>query len=104
VEPVVDKTVYEQIAQNEDLHYLFDNSKRDNYTLRCLEYSLTLGIGLYDDRKMATGAYNEVGDGNHVAMIVSSNDELVEWGQKKYDRYLEQSVDPKNLSCNLQYF
>ena len=66
--------------------------------MRCLEDSLTLGIGLYDDRKVAIGAYNEVGDGNHVAMIVSSNDELVEWGQKKYDRYLEQSVDPMNFS------
>ncbi|AGB37104.1 helix-turn-helix transcriptional regulator [Natronococcus occultus] len=98
VEPIVDSTVYERIAQNEDLHYLLDNSKRDNYTLRCLEDSLTLGIGLYDDRKVAIGAYNEVGDGNHVAMIVSSNDELVEWATKKYERYREQSVDPMDPS------
>jgi predicted transcriptional regulator len=99
VEPVVDSTVHERIVQNENLHYLLDNSKRNNYTLRCLEESLTLGIGLYDDRKVAIGAYNEVGNGNHVAMIVSSNDELVEWATKKYERYREQSVDPMDPSC-----
>ncbi|WP_394743103.1 helix-turn-helix transcriptional regulator [Natronococcus roseus] len=95
VEPIVDRTVCKQIVQNDSLHYLLDNSKRDNYTLRCLEESLTLGIGLYDDRKVAIGAYNEVGDGNHVAMILSSNDELIEWGRRKYERYREQSADPR---------
>jgi predicted transcriptional regulator len=102
VEPIVDSTVHERIAQNEDLHYLLDNSKRDNYTLRCLEKSLTLGIGLYDDRKVAIGAYNEVGDGNHIAMIVSSSDELIEWATKKYERYREQSVDPMDPSCETE--
>jgi predicted transcriptional regulator len=100
VEPIVDRIVHKRIAQNEDLHYLLDNSKRDNYTLRCLEESLTLGIGLYDDRKVAIGAYNEVGDGNHVAVIISSNDELIEWAKKKYESYREQSVDPIDPSHN----
>lgn len=94
VEPIVDATVHKRIAQDEDLHYLLNNSKHDNYTLTRLESSLTVGIGLYDDRKVAIGAYNEVGDGNHVAVIISSNDELIEWATKKYKSYREQSVDP----------
>lgn len=98
LEPIVDASVHERIVQDEDLWYLFDNSEYDNYTLTRLEEPLTLGIGLYDDRKVAVGAYNEVGDGNHVAVIISSNDELIEWATEKYEYYRKQSIDPVDPS------
>ncbi|WP_331232275.1 transcriptional regulator FilR1 domain-containing protein [Natronorarus salvus] len=98
LEPIVDASVYERISQDENLWYLFDNSEHENYTLTRLEEPLTLGIGLYDDRKVAVGAYNEIGDGNHVAVIISSNDELIEWANKKYKYYRQQSIDPVDPS------
>jgi predicted transcriptional regulator len=42
---------------------------------------------LYDDRKVAIGAYNKTGDGNHIAMLLSSNTALVEWGTKLCKSY-----------------
>ncbi|WP_227777940.1 hypothetical protein [Haladaptatus pallidirubidus] len=44
-----------------------------------LDRSHTLGIGIYDERKVAIGAYNQFGRGQHIAMIVSTDDRVVEW-------------------------
>nr|WP_256487822.1 transcriptional regulator FilR1 domain-containing protein [Haladaptatus sp. AB618] len=52
-----------------------------------MEEPQTLGIGLYDDRKVAVAAYNEDGNGRHIAMIISSNDQLVDWGSELYESY-----------------
>lgn len=94
LEPVVDASVYEQICANEDFHYLLDNSEYDRYTLSRLENSLTLGIGLYDKRKIAIGAYNEVGEGNHIAVLISEHEDLIEWGTKVYETYREEALPP----------
>lgn len=92
LEPIVDASVYEQICNNEDFHYLLDNSDYEQYTLSRLKESLTLGIGLYDDRKVAIGAYNEVGDGNHIAVLISTHEDLIKWGMDVYNSYREQAV------------
>ena len=89
---IIDASVYDKISQNEELHYLLDTSQYGHYNLSRLEESLTLGIALYDDRKVAVGAYNEVGKGQYVAIIISSNDELVEWGTNVYNFYRRQAV------------
>lgn len=97
LEPIVDASVYEQIRANEDFHYLLDNSAYESYTLSRLEHSLTLGIGLYDDRKIAVGAYNEIGEGNHVAVIISSHEDLIEWGTTVYETHKEQALSPDRV-------
>lgn len=91
-EGIIDASVHEKIAGNEDLHYLLDTSSYDHYDLLRLEESLTLGIGLYDSQKIAVGAYNEVGEGQHVAVIISSNEELIDWGIETYNSYREQTI------------
>lgn len=96
LEPIVDASVYERICNNEDFHYLLDNSDYERYTLSRLEESLTLGIGLYDDRKVAIGAYNEVGDGNHIAVLISTHEDLIEWGTKIYETYRQEALPPAN--------
>lgn len=90
-EGIIDTSVHEKIAENEDLHYLLDTSQYDHYNLLRLETPLTLGIGLYDTQKIAIGAYNEEGDGQHVAVIITSNEELIEWGIETYEFYREQA-------------
>lgn len=94
LEPIVDASVYETICTNDDFHYLFDNSAYERYTLSRLEDSLTLGIGLYDERKIAIGAYNEVGEGNHIAVLISEHEDLIEWGTKIYETYREEALPP----------
>lgn len=94
LEPIVDASVYETICANDDFHYLLDNSTYERYTLSRLEESLTLGIGLYDERKIAIGAYNEVGEGNHIAVLISTHDDLIEWGTEVYQTYREQALPP----------
>ena len=94
LEPVVDASVYEEICDNDDFHYLLNNSEYERYTLSRLEDSLTLGIGLYDDRKIAIGAYNEVGEGNHIAVLISSHEDLIAWGEDVYQTYREQALPP----------
>jgi predicted transcriptional regulator len=56
-----------------------------------LEDSQTLGIGVYDKRKIAVAAYNEVGSGNNIAMIISTNDSFVDWGIDLYNSYREKA-------------
>lgn len=92
---VIDASVYEHICKRDDLHFLFDNDTHDHYQLLRLEESLTLGIGLYDNRKVAIGAYNETGDGNHIAVIISAHDELIEWGTAVFNYYRERAVRPE---------
>lgn len=94
LEPIVDASVYEHICQTGDFHYLLDNAKHNRYTLRRLEETLTLGIGLYDDRKVAVGAYNDVGEGNHVAVIISTHDDLVDWGTDVYSNFQQKALPP----------
>nr|WP_282594750.1 transcriptional regulator FilR1 domain-containing protein [Halomarina salina] len=47
---------------------------------------------MYNDRKVAIGAYNETGEGDHIAMLLSSNDALVEWGSDLYEAYRTAAV------------
>jgi predicted transcriptional regulator len=70
-------------------------SKHDHYQPLYLEDSHTLGIGLYNERKAAIGAYNERGDGKHIAMVVSENPEIVEWTENLYESYREIASCPK---------
>jgi predicted transcriptional regulator len=65
------------------------HSLYEHYQPFYLEDSHTLGIGIYDDRKVAVGAYNEHGEGKHIAMIVSSNPKIVEWTNDLYNSYRE---------------
>lgn len=91
-EGIIDASVHENIAVNEDLHYLFDTAAYDHYDLLRLEESLTRGIGPYDNQKIVVGAYNEVGEGQHIAVIISSHEDLVEWGSRTYNSSREQAI------------
>ncbi|EMA55720.1 transcriptional regulator FilR1 domain-containing protein [Halococcus salifodinae] len=70
------------------------HAKCEHYQPLYLEDSHTLGIGIYDDRKVAVGAYNERGDGKHIAMIVSENPKIIEWAEDLYDTYREMAHCP----------
>jgi len=85
-EAIVDHSVYTHLHE-EGLEHFLDDSEYEHFQIGHLEESLTLGIGLYDDRKVAIGAYNETGEGDHIAMLLSSNDALVEWGSDLYETY-----------------
>ncbi|HET7324368.1 MAG TPA: transcriptional regulator FilR1 domain-containing protein, partial [Halococcus sp.] len=76
-------------------------SKYGHYQPLYLEDSHTLGIGLYDDRKVAVGAYNERGEGKHIAMIVSDNPAIVSWGEKLYNSYREIACCPHENPPNI---
>lgn len=85
-EAIVDQSVYTHLHDAELEHYLDDSDYKD-FRIGHLDNSLTLGIGLYGEGKVAIGAYNEVGEGDHIAMLISSNDDLVDWGTALYDYY-----------------
>lgn len=79
-----------------------------DYDWKCLEIfflvasdilSLTLGIGLYDERKIAIGAYNEVGEGNHIAVLISQHEDLIKWGTEIYETYREEALPPAESDC-----
>lgn len=76
-------------------------SKYDHYQPLYLDDSHTLGIGLYDERKVAVGAYNERGEGKHIAMIVSENPRIVEWGENLYNSYREIAHCPRENPPNI---
>lgn len=99
-ESVIDWSTFKEIRKNQDTAFAADESLYGNYQPRYLDYAHTLGIGLYDDRKVAVGAYNEVGDGEHIAMIVSSNDELIEWGTELYEAYRSESGHPSEPTAD----
>ena len=71
------------------------HAKCEHYQPLYLEDSHTLGIGIYDDRKVAVGAYNERGEGKHIAMIVSENPKIIEWAESLYDTYREMAHRPE---------
>lgn len=85
-EAIVDKSAYTELHK-ENLEYFLDDSEFDEFQIFRLEESLTFGIGLYDDRKVAVGTYNETGEGDHIAMLLSTNDALVEWGVDLFNSY-----------------
>lgn len=91
-EIIFDWPTFVKIANTNDTHYILDSLDLSDYDIYALDYAHTLGIGIYDDRRVAIGAYNESGNGNHVAMIISSNEKLVDWGIGLYDSYREQSI------------
>lgn len=93
-EVILDSDTHDQIRQNEETQYVLDDSQYSQYDLRCLDHSSTLGIGIYDQRKVAIGAYNETGRGNHIAMIHSSNNKLVELGTNLFSSYQKQAHHP----------
>jgi predicted transcriptional regulator len=90
-EAILDWSSYVEASRNEHTHYAVHSSEYSNYQPMYLKESDTLGIGLYDSRKVAIGAYNEKGRGKHIAMLVSSNDRLVEWGEQLFESYREKA-------------
>ena len=91
-ESVLDWSTYQEIEQGTEVDYAADSSEYENYEPRYLDFVHTLGVGLYDDRKAAVGAYNELGDGQHIAMIVTTDEELVTWATTLYDKYWDQAI------------
>lgn len=68
-EAIVDRSVYTHLYDAGLDHFLDDSD--DDFRIGHLDESLTLGIGLYDDRKVAIGTYNEVSERDHIAMLIS---------------------------------
>lgn len=93
-EVILDSETHDQVRQNEETQYVLDDSQYSQYDLHCLDHRSTLGIGIYDQRKIAIGAYNETGRGNHIAMIHSSNDTLVEFGTDLFNSYQKKAHHP----------
>ena len=90
-EVILDLPTYFDAAENPYTSHIVNDSYRERYQPLVLNHAHTLGIGIYDDRKVAIGAYNEHGRGNHTVMIVSTNTRLVEWGVDLYESYREKS-------------
>ncbi|RJT04684.1 ArsR family transcriptional regulator [Halococcus sp. IIIV-5B] len=103
-ESVLDWSTYQEIEEKEEVDYAADASQYENYEPRYLDFVHTLGVGLYDDRKAAVGAYNELGDGQHIAMIITSDDELVTWATTLYEEYWDLAIhaldDPEKQSSS----
>jgi predicted transcriptional regulator len=91
-ECVHDWDTYQEIQEKGEVDYAADASLYDHYEPRYLDFVHSLGIGLYDRRKAAVGAYNELGDGQHTAMIVSTDEEIVTWATALYEKYWEQAI------------
>lgn len=91
-EGVIDASVYEHLVGTEDLHHVLDSACYDHYRLYRLDEPLTLGLAMYDVAKVAVGAYNNVGEGQHVAVIISTNEDLIEWGLNTYRSYRDQAM------------
>lgn len=87
-------------ADNSGTRYAVQSEQYSNYQPLVLKKSHTLGIGLYDNRKVAVAAYNEVGSGKHIAMIVSSNDKLVKWGIDLYEAYRVEACPAADVDLN----
>jgi predicted transcriptional regulator len=86
-EAILDWPTALKAADDIGTKYAVQNDRYSNYQCFVLADSHTLGIGLYDDRKVAVAAYNEAGSGKHIAMIISSNNRLVDWGKELYEIY-----------------
>ncbi|WP_323174752.1 ArsR family transcriptional regulator [Natrialba sp. PRR66] len=96
-EAILDLPTYVEAAENPQTQYVVSSSGYSNYRPLVLDDAHTLGIGIYDSRKVAIAAYNESGSGKHIAMIVSSNEQLVEWGINLYDSYRERAQPASEL-------
>ena len=91
-ECVLDWATYQDIWEKMEVDYAADASLYDHYEPRYLDFVYTLGIGLYDDRKAAIGAYNELGDGQHITMMVTTDEKLVTWATALYEKYWDQAI------------
>lgn len=91
-EGILAPEIHEKFCSNPDLHVMLDNTSYENYGLYRLKRPITLGLALYDSRKIALGAFNERGRGQHTAMLLSTNQNLVEWGHQVYESLLEEAV------------
>lgn len=90
-EAVVDASLSDRLHEEEMEHFL-DDSSYDNYRISSLDETLTLGIGIYDDKQIAIGAYNEAGAGEHIAMLLSSNEAVIQWGIDLFESYRDQAT------------
>ncbi len=95
-EAIVDSSLYERLHE-EEMEYFLDDSNYGNFQIFCLEEPLTLGIGIYDGKQIAIGAYNDTGEGEHIAMILSSNKAVVKWGEDLYNCYRKRARDPTEI-------
>ena len=91
-EVIFDWPTFVKITTTSESRFILDFLEIDDYDIYALKRPHTLGIGIYDERRVAIGAYNRTGDGNHIAMIISSNERLVEWGIDLYESYREQAI------------
>ncbi|OIB57416.1 hypothetical protein BBD46_02305 [Natrialba sp. SSL1] len=89
-EAVVDESLYDRLHEEEMEHFL-DDSNYDNFRISSLDETLTIGIGIYDEKQIAIGAYNETGAGEHIAMLLSSNEAVIQWGIQLFKSYREQA-------------
>jgi predicted transcriptional regulator len=89
-ESIVDAALYNQLVEAGFEHFL-DDSEYPGFRFYRLEESVTLRIAIYDESHVAIGGYNEVGGGTHIAMIVSSNDSLVDWCTELFESLLDQA-------------
>lgn len=89
-EAVVDESLHKRLLEEEMEHFV-DDSNYDNFRISSLEETLTLGIGIYDMEQIAIGAYNDTGGGEHIAMLLSSDEAVVQWGNDLYNYYRERA-------------
>jgi len=80
------------------MEHFLDDSDYKNFRVFCLDEELTLGIGIYDQEQIAIGAYNETGGGEHIAMLLSSNDAVVQWGDDLYNYYRKRAIHASERS------
>jgi len=73
------------------MEHFLDDSDYDAFDIYRLEVPLTLGIGIYDEQQVAIGVYNEAGGGEHIAMILSTNEAIVEWGGELFESFREKA-------------
>jgi predicted transcriptional regulator len=83
------------VKADQDTTDFATHPRYEHYQPLYLEDSHTLGIGIYDDRKVAVGAYNEQGEGKHIAMIVSENPKIIEWAENIYESYRDMAYRPE---------
>lgn len=91
-ECVHDWATHQDIREKNEVDFAADATLYDHYEPRHLDFVHSLGIGLYDTRKAAVGAYNELGNGQHTAMIVSTDEKIVTWAIALYEKYWEQAT------------
>ena len=89
-EAIVDASLYRRLHE-EGMEHFLDDSEYDDFHIYRLDEPLTLGIGLYDERQVAVGVYNENGEGEHIAMILSSNEAVVDWGSELFNSFRERA-------------